>query len=301
MPSPQEDAKTVRDAMKGLGTDDKVLIETIAARSCEDLQHMRAAFHSEFGRDLVNDIKSECSGDYERAIVGLVYTRAEFDAHACNKAMKGMGTKESTLIETLVHRTFEEREAIKAAYLQMYGKTLEHDIAGDMGGDMEKLFLSMINVRPVDFQMDANFLLQVADDLHKKGAGTLGTDEKGFIAILTTCSNQFLKALNYTYAMKYGDSLETAIGQEMGGNLAKTMSVIMSDHDEYYASLIDKACDGAGTNDDLLIRTIIGRRHRLRNISEQFVHRFGKSIHSRISSEVSGDYGKVLKKVTEGF
>jgi hypothetical protein len=31
------------------------------------------------------DIKSETSGDYERIIAGLVYTRAEFDAKQLNK------------------------------------------------------------------------------------------------------------------------------------------------------------------------------------------------------------------------
>ena len=46
------------------------------------------------------------------------------------QAMKGAGTNEQMLIDVLAHCTAPEVAAIKEAYLRMYGKTLEHDLAG---------------------------------------------------------------------------------------------------------------------------------------------------------------------------
>ena len=48
--------------------------------------------------------------------------------------MKGAGTDEEMLIDVLAHRTPAEVEAIKEAYLRLYGKTLEHDLAGGSCG-----------------------------------------------------------------------------------------------------------------------------------------------------------------------
>ena len=41
------------------------------------MQWVRKAFADAFQRDLVEDIKSECSGVYESSLVGLVLTRPE--------------------------------------------------------------------------------------------------------------------------------------------------------------------------------------------------------------------------------
>ena len=41
---------------------------------------------------------------------------------------------------------FHTSHTFQVAYLQMYGKTLEHDIKGDTSGLTEKFFLALINV-----------------------------------------------------------------------------------------------------------------------------------------------------------
>ncbi len=38
------------------------------------VQLVRKAFAEEFKRDLIEDVKSECSGAYEQALVGLLLT-----------------------------------------------------------------------------------------------------------------------------------------------------------------------------------------------------------------------------------
>ena len=271
-------------------------------RNNEDLQFLRGAYHSEFGRDLIDDIKSETGGDFERALCALVWTRAEADAHSLHKAFEGAGARVNPLIETLVHRTKEEREAIKAAYLQMYGKTLQHDIEKELGGDNERLFVALINNTPQEVPLDVHYLEQVADDLFRKGEGKWGTDEAGFITNLTSMSPVFLKELNIVYALRHSHSLVTAIGNEMGGALAQTLKALISDHDEYYADLIWHAMQGTGCDEDMLMRALISRRHKLRGISRAFIHKYGCGVKHKIDKEMgNGDFGKVMKEVTTTF
>lgn len=296
-----ECAQLCRKSMKGLGTDDKLLINTIVALSNEQLQQLRAVYQKEIQRDLVEDIKSETSGDYEKALVGTVLSRPEWDAKCLRSFMKGVGTDERAMIQTLAHRTTAEIEAIKAAYLTMYGKTLAHDIEGDTSGLTKKFFLALVNnprnesekVDPVEVSQDVN-------QLYYSGQGKWGTDEDAFIKIITKHGNNYLKALNLAYGRAYGDTLVKAVQKEMSGWLAEGLEAMVTDHDRYYASLLHEAVDGVGTKDDLLIRILTSRRHRLYDINNAFMTLYGKSIPARIESEVSGNYKRVVVGIVQG-
>jgi hypothetical protein len=48
-------------------------------------------YQQEIQRDLVEDVKSETSGDYERALVGTLLSTSEWDAKLLRSFMKGMG------------------------------------------------------------------------------------------------------------------------------------------------------------------------------------------------------------------
>lgn len=67
-------------------------------------------------QDLVDDLKSEISGHFEDAILGLLMTPADFDAFSVKKAVKGAGTDESALVEVLCSSTNEQMGAMKASY-----------------------------------------------------------------------------------------------------------------------------------------------------------------------------------------
>lgn len=68
------EAERLEDAMKGLGTKDELLVQRVV-RNHWDRNHMaavRQAFKQAYGRDLVDRIKGETRGDYERLMVGCV-------------------------------------------------------------------------------------------------------------------------------------------------------------------------------------------------------------------------------------
>ena len=76
-------------------------------------------------QELVEDLKSELSGDFERTILALMMTPAELDATSIKDAVKGAGTDEAALIEVICTRTNEELTAAKEAYKKCVCVSLE--------------------------------------------------------------------------------------------------------------------------------------------------------------------------------
>lgn len=98
-------------------------------------------------QDLIQDLISELHGHFEDVIVALMYTPDEFDARELNRAMKGMGTDEATLIEIMCTRTNSEIRGIKEAYRRMFHKDLESAISSDTSGHFKRMLISLTTVR----------------------------------------------------------------------------------------------------------------------------------------------------------
>uniref|UniRef100_A0A8D1HJR8 Annexin n=1 Tax=Sus scrofa TaxID=9823 RepID=A0A8D1HJR8_PIG len=111
-----EDAQTLRKAMKGLGTDEDAIISVLAYRSTAQRQEIRTAYKSTIGRDLLDDLKSELSGNFEQVILGMMTPTVLYDVQELRRAMKGAGTDEGCLIEILASRTPEEIRRINQTY-----------------------------------------------------------------------------------------------------------------------------------------------------------------------------------------
>nr|AAD47890.1 truncated annexin IV [Mus musculus] len=126
-----EDAQTLRKAMKGLGTDEDAIIGILAYRNTAQRQEIRSAYKSTIGRDLIEDLKSELSSNFEQVILGLMTPTVLYDVQELRRAMKGAGTDEGCLIEILASRTPEEIRRINQTYQQQYGRSLEEDICSD--------------------------------------------------------------------------------------------------------------------------------------------------------------------------
>jgi hypothetical protein len=59
---------------------------------------LRYRYQMKFGRDLIKDIKSDCSGNYETALLALIKPPPQVWAEALKGAMKGIGTSDQLLI-----------------------------------------------------------------------------------------------------------------------------------------------------------------------------------------------------------
>lgn len=111
-----EDAEALRSAMKGFGTDEQTIIDILTSRSNNQRQEMAKYFTNSLGRDLIDDLKGELGGKFEDVIVALMMTPEQYLCKQLNKAMEGMGTNESTLVEILCTKTNEEVQRLLSVY-----------------------------------------------------------------------------------------------------------------------------------------------------------------------------------------
>ena len=294
------DAAALRKAMKGIGTDEKAIIAIIANRTNRERLAMIDSFKKQFNRDLIKDLKSETSGKFEDTILALFKDPISYDCWSLKNAMKGIGTNEDTLIEILATRSNEYITKMKKRYLEMYGKTLEQDLMGDLSGDLKTVMLTLASAfRSENLIPNQAQCQEKAEKLYKAGEKRLGTDEKVFYDILTMSSPAELRAIDQYYMQKYNHGLLTAIDKEFHmGNMKKLLKTIVYSNinpSEYFATRVNYAIKGAGTKDKLLIRILVTRDEiDMPQIKAAYQNLYNKDMVKAIESDTSGDYKRLL-------
>ncbi|KAL5703234.1 hypothetical protein ACHQM5_028349 [Ranunculus cassubicifolius] len=130
-----------------LGTDEKTFNTIFSTRSSAHLAAVSSAYHNMYGNSLEKAIKKETSGLYEFALLTILRCAESspmYFAKALHKAMKGMGTNDSTLIRIVVTRTEIDMHYIKDAYLKKYKKPLSEAIKSETSSHYGKFLLSLI-------------------------------------------------------------------------------------------------------------------------------------------------------------
>ncbi|KAM4526745.1 annexin A4-like [Fundulus diaphanus] len=302
---PLKDVEVLRKAMKGFGTDENAIIELLGARSIKQRVALIAAYKTTYGKDLVKDLKSELTGDFEDLVLAMLKTPALLDASELREAIKGAGTDEACLIEILSSRSNAEIQEINRVYKAEYGKKLEDAIASDTSGHFRRLLVSLCQGNRDEREtVDISLAKQDAQKLYAAGENKVGTDESQFNAILCARSKPHLRAVFQEFQQMTGKDIEKSICSEMSGNLESGMVAVVKcikNTSGYFAERLYKAMKGAGTKDRTLIRIMVSRSEvDMLDIRQAFVKAYGKSLYNNISGDTSGDYKKLLLKLCGG-
>ncbi|KAM7047912.1 annexin A8-like isoform 1-T2 [Acridotheres tristis] len=294
------DAQILYNAMKGLGTDEQAIIDVLTKRSNLQRQEIAKSFKAQFGKDLIENLKSELSGNFERLIVALMYSPFKYDAKELYDAMKGVGTRESVIIEILASRTKAQIKEIIKAYKEEYGSDLEQDIKSETSGYLEQILVCLLQGERdnATLYVDTALALQDAETLYAAGEKIRGTDEIQFITILCKRSATHLMKVFEEYQKLAGKSIEDSIKSETRGSLEDAMLAIVKCTRNihcYFAERLYNALKGAGTDDGTLIRVLVSRSEvDLNLIKPEFKRIAGKSLSTMILEDTSGDYKTAL-------
>ncbi|KAI8794323.1 annexin-B12 [Biomphalaria glabrata] len=289
----EQDVQVLRKAMKGFGTDEKAIIDILGHRSNAQRQQIKLMYKTCFGRDLVNDLKSELGGRFEDACVALMMKPDEFDAYEIRRAMRGAGTDEAALIEILCTRNNAQIHSLTAAYKTMYGRKLEDDIISETSGHFRKLLVSMsVGGRQENMPVDINKARTDAQRLYQAGEKRWGTDENTFNMILASQSYEQCRAVFDEYGRLSKHDIEQAIKNEMSGDLSTGMLTIVrmirSKHG-YFADRLYYSMKGMGTDDRTLIRIIVTRCEvDMKQIRDEFQKRYGKGLDAFVRIAIPG-------------
>ncbi|CAL5991017.1 Annexin_2 [Hexamita inflata] len=142
-------ARKIREAIKGVGTDEKALIELVLMGNTDDWLSIREEYFKAYTRNVMDDISDDIAKNAEWAkllrgwIFQMRYSRSqpERDAEELYKAAKGAGTDADTFVRLLCSSTHEEFAQIARIYQEKYNKSLRQTIIKEFSGKSEKAFL----------------------------------------------------------------------------------------------------------------------------------------------------------------
>ncbi|XP_075250406.1 annexin A13-like [Convolutriloba macropyga] len=305
----EKDSQTLRDAMKGLGTDEDTIIEIICARNYEQLMDIKKSFQQMFGRVLIDDLKSELGGKFEKVILCIMKSPAEQNAANLRSAVKGMGTDETAIIEVMCTSTNEELAEVKAAYKKAFDHDLMKDLVDDTSGDFKRLLVSMsAGDRDQDgAPLDDGEVHKLAQKLYDAGEGKIGTDEEAFNMVMGRRGFHQLKQIFdvYNRHLSPEKGIIGAIKSEFSGSIKEAYLAIattaLDGREAYFADKLYESMKGLGTNDNQLIRVITSRSQvDLKGVAVQFLKRHEKTLEDFVVHDTSGDYGKCLLALVKG-
>jgi len=281
--------------MKGFGTDEDALINVLCRRPCNQRIEISRVFKTSYGKDLIENIRSETSGNFEKLLVALLTPKVDFYCNELFCALDGIGTDEDALIEVMCTMSNQEIRDINAMYQTKYKKTLEKDLRGDTSGYMKRLMISLsAGGRDESMRTDVNSARQDAQALKTAGVDKFGTDESEFIRILCLRNYDQLKLICQEYERLTGSSLEADIKSEFSGDIEEALLAIIryaNNPAEYFASRLHKSMVGLGTNDRSLIRLCVTRCEiDMEDIKVAFQRLYGKTLKSFIKGDTSGNF-----------
>lgn len=301
----EEVAKSLHKAMKGIGTDEKMLIKNIVSHSNSQRQVIKKTFLTLYGKTLAEAIKSETSGDFRKSLLALLEPTDEYEARCVQEAIKGTGTNELVLIQTLCPKGASEIQVLKEAYSRLFNKELEKEVAEDVSGSFGRLMRSIVSAgRADEYAVDQDLARKEAQELYDAGEGRFGTDDSEFIRIFCSRSfGQLWETCQYYKAIS-GADIEEAIKKEFSGSMEKACLAIVrvaKNRAAYYAHELYESMVGAGTRDNDLIRLLVSKSEdNLQEIKTQYYSMYGKSLYDAVKSELGGDYKKLLLELIGG-
>jgi annexin A7/11 len=295
----EQEAIQLREAMKGGGTDEEVIIALTASKSNNDRQELRKAYKASFGRDLIEDLQDDIGGDFGKIVVAMYYSPIEYDALELYNAFKGMGSDEDAISEIIGSRSNYRLKEISGFYKIKYDEDLTERLKSETSGDYRSLLLSLMQcARDEESEVDDEKVQEDVNALFKAGEDKWGTDEETFNRIFALRSSYHLMRMNELYIEQKGTPLLEVVESEFGGDVKVLLKTVLHAHinpADYYAMRIYKACKGFGTDEKILIRSLVVMDEVfLEKMKVIYEVKYEMSLRDHIDSECSGDFKKMI-------
>uniref|UniRef100_A0A8B9EI92 Annexin n=1 Tax=Anser cygnoides TaxID=8845 RepID=A0A8B9EI92_ANSCY len=220
MPSIYYDAWSLRHAMKGVGTQERVLIEILCTRTNQEIRDIVNCYRSEFGRDIEQDIRADTSGHFERLLISMCqgnrdenqnvdYQKAQEDAQRLYQAGEGrLGTDESCFNMVPLVVAFHYPH-VNLIYF------IDREFSGNVECGLKAILQCALN-RPAFFAERLYYSM--------KGAGT---DDSTLIRIIVTRSEIDLVQIKQVFTQMYQKTLASMISSDTSGDYRRLLLAIV--------------------------------------------------------------------------
>ena len=299
MVSPEKDAEALYEAMDKLNTDEEAIIKIIANRTNAHRLQIVTEYKNKYDKNLIDDLKSNLSGDFETASVALFLSPIDYDVLQLNKSMSGVNTDEDSLIEIICSRPQTTLQEIKEKYKETHNIELEEEVTKATSGDLQRLLLTILKCeRSTNTTSNHEESSKKAKELIEVGESNWCKENSVFEQLLLTGSKEEIMLCAKYYHKKTQKTILKAVEENFEGDV-KTLftSIIYAtlNPSEFYARKVHKAIEGFGTDDNTLIRILVTRDEvDMPKIKQYYKKMFEKDMIEDIKSDCSGDYEKLL-------
>lgn len=232
MSLPEFDATQLNKAIKGLGTNEKVLTEIICSRSNEQLKDIKVIYQRLFKNNLEVDIANDTSGDYKKILTSLLQGRRKPDesinvANAKQEAQRlyeagesKRGTDEVVFIEILCTNSFSQLLVIFEEYKKAHKKDIADVIKSEMSGNAKESLLTIV-------ACCRDTAAYFASVLYKAMKG-LGTDDDTLIRVIISRSEVDLQKIKEQFKTMYKKTLSDFISDDISGDYKEIILALLN-------------------------------------------------------------------------
>ena len=229
------DADLLYTAMKGIGSDKDVITEVLCFRDQKRINEIKSKFQEKYGKDLVAEIKSETSGDYQKIVLQLLeggrQENAQADLQKCSgiadelyKAGEDkLGTDEATFIKYFTSLSPAELLLVCKEYHKKYKKNMLDVLKSEFDGNEKNLLIRILYSM---FSPSEYFAEQIMYSV--RGAGT--DDAKLIRCIISRYSIDMKKVKKY-YKKLYNKELLDEVKGDVSGSYGKILEALINKHD----------------------------------------------------------------------
>uniref|UniRef100_A0A8D3CWR5 Annexin n=1 Tax=Scophthalmus maximus TaxID=52904 RepID=A0A8D3CWR5_SCOMX len=210
------DVTSLRNAIKGAGTDEKVLVEILASRTAHQVKAISAAYRQEYDDDLEEDVSGDTSGHFKRLLVILLQALFKAGEHK-------FGTDEQSFVTILGNRSAEHLRKVFDAYMKLSGYEMEESIQRETSGGLRDLLLAVVKCArsvPTYFAETLYYAM--------KGAGT---DDNTLIRVMVSRCEVDMLDIRSEFRRLFACSLYSMIKGDTGGDLRKALLVLCGGED----------------------------------------------------------------------
>ncbi|KAF3582504.1 hypothetical protein DY000_02035586 [Brassica cretica] len=272
VPSAAQDSETLKQAFRGWGTDEKAIIRVLGKRNESQRKRIRESYREIYGKDLIDVLTSELSGDFMKAVVLWTYDAAERDARLANNVLNGKKKsieKLKIIVEISCTTSPNHLIAVRKAYCSLFDSSLEEHIASSVPFPLAKVLVTLAT----SFRFDKD----MADT-------EVATIEAGMLREAITA-----KKLDHDH------DVNGCPGDADLKSLLQMVILCIEFPEKHFAKVVRDSIEGFGTDEDSLTRGIVTRAEiDLMKARGEYFNMYNTSMDNAIIGDVSGDYKDFL-------
>ena len=297
-----KDVEAIRKAMKGFGTDEKALISILAKKDPIQIGTIRVQYEQRLMRNLVQDLEKETSCYFCRGLVEIARGPLVSDCYNLMEAMKGLGTKEVILDDILVGRSNADINIIKQKYQELFKRSLQKDLQGDLSAGTEQMYDMIISASRAEdsHPVVPQEIDQAVTQLQASLGGFAGKNTSQVCQILTSKNDAQLRAIAQSYQQRFQKPFDSVLKSSFSGHMQDVLRLLVRraiNRPEAEAVRLEESMAGLGTKDELLVQRVV-RCHWDRNlmnaVSAAYKQVYKKDLVKRIEGETRGDYERLM-------